>query len=115
MLGALLYLRFASLRNWLRMRLLRLKQPKYLVGAIVGAAYFWFFFFRRVFVFGGNTTGPGPRRALQQAGRAMENAGLALPHDLAGVPLAIGALALLLIVTLAWIFSLERASLGFTE
>lgn len=44
MLGALLYLRLTSLRNLLRVRLLRLKQPKYLVGAIVGAAYFWFFF-----------------------------------------------------------------------
>jgi len=50
MLGALLYLRLTSLRNLLRMRLLRLKQPKYLVGAIVGAAYFWFFFLRRAFI-----------------------------------------------------------------
>jgi hypothetical protein len=38
MLSALLYLRFTSLKNWLRMRLLRLRQPKYLMGAIVGVA-----------------------------------------------------------------------------
>jgi len=44
---ALLYLRLTSLRNGLLGRLRRLRQPKYLVGAIAGALYFWFFFFRR--------------------------------------------------------------------
>ena len=115
MFSALLYLRFTSLRNWLRMRLLRLKQPKYLVGAIVGAAYFWFFFFRRTPFAGGAPGNAARQRALHQAEQAMQTAGVTLPHDLGGVPVAIGALALLVIVTLAWIFSLERASLGFTE
>ena len=115
MLSALLYLRLTSLRNWLRMRLQRLKQPKYLAGAIVGAAYLWFFFFRRSFVATGVPTNAARQRALQQAGLAMQNAGVALPHDLGGVPLAIGALVLLVFVTLAWVSSLERASLGFTE
>jgi ABC-2 type transport system permease protein len=40
MLNALLYLRVMSVQNWLRSRLRRLRQPKYLVGAIVGCAYF---------------------------------------------------------------------------
>ena len=115
MLSALLYLRLTSLRNWLRMRLRRLKQPKYLAGAIVGAAYLWFFFFRRSFGAGGAPTSAARQRALQQAGQAMQTAGVALPHDLGGLPLAIGALVLLVLVTLAWVFSLERASLGFTE
>jgi hypothetical protein len=48
MLGALLYLRLTSLKNWVRSRALRLRQPKYLIGAIVGAAYFWFFFIRHL-------------------------------------------------------------------
>src|SRR5476649_2640956 len=114
MLSALLYLRFTSLKNWLRMRLQRLKQPKYLVGAIVGVAYFWFFFFRRSFVV--TPAGSGARRqALQQAATAMQTAGVAMPDNLAGVGLAIGAVALLVLATLAWVFSLERASLGFTE
>jgi len=47
MLGALLYLRLTSLRNLLIFRLRRLKQPKYLVGAVVAGLYLYFFFFRR--------------------------------------------------------------------
>ncbi len=46
-LGALLYLRVTSLRNAIASRLRRLKQPKYLVGAVVGVAYFYFVVFRR--------------------------------------------------------------------
>ena len=45
----------------------------------------------------------------------MQNAGIAPPDNLVGLGLAIGAAALLVIVTLTWIFSVERASLGFTE
>ncbi len=48
MIRALLYLRGMSAKNWARQRIKRLRQPKYLLGAIVGAAYFWFFFLRRV-------------------------------------------------------------------
>lgn len=114
MLSALLYLRLTSLRNWLRMRLQRLRQPKYLAGAVVGAAYFWFFFFRHS-LGGDAATRIAQRRALHQAGQALQNAGVALPTDLGGVPLAIAALGLLVGVTLVWIFSLERASLGFSE
>lgn len=44
---ALLYLRLMSLWNLIRSRARRLRQPKYLIGAIAGAAYFWFFFFRK--------------------------------------------------------------------
>ena len=46
MLSALLYLRLMSARNWLVARIRRLRQPKYLFGALVGCAYFYFFFFR---------------------------------------------------------------------
>lgn len=44
---ALLYLRLMSLRNAVGHQVRRLRQPKYLIGAIAGAAYFWFFFFRQ--------------------------------------------------------------------
>ena len=40
---ALLYLRLVSLRNWLAAAAARLRQPKYLAGALVGAAYLYFF------------------------------------------------------------------------
>jgi len=114
MLSALLYLRFTSLKNLLRMRLLRLKQPKYLVGAIVGGAYVWFFFLRRTFM--PPTTGGGnSQRALRSATQAMQHAGVAAPDNLLGIGLAVGAVALLVFVTLLWVFSVERASLGFTE
>jgi ABC-2 type transport system permease protein len=42
MIGALLYLRFTSLLNLVVHRIRRLRQPKYLVGAAVAAAYFYF-------------------------------------------------------------------------
>jgi len=48
LLQALAYLRGTSLVNMLRGRLRRLRQPKYLFGAIAGAFYFWFFFLRHL-------------------------------------------------------------------
>lgn len=53
LLRALLFLRLTSLRNAVTNRVRRLKQPKYLVGALAGAAYFWFFFFRHLQGHGG--------------------------------------------------------------
>ena len=52
-LRALLYLRLTTLRNMLLGTLRRLRQPKYLAGALAGAAYFWFFFFRHTHRGGG--------------------------------------------------------------
>ena len=46
--GAFVYLQATSLYNTLRQRLLRLRQPKYLVGAVVGGAYLYFFLFHRM-------------------------------------------------------------------
>ena len=41
MISALLYLQFHSIKNRTVMRLRRLKQPKYLLGGIVGGLYFY--------------------------------------------------------------------------
>ncbi len=49
MIAALFYLQYHSFRNRLVRRFKRLKQPKYLVGAIVGGLYFYFYFFRYLF------------------------------------------------------------------
>ena len=46
-LGASLYIIVCSARNRLRVRLRRLREPRYLIGAIVGAAYLYFSFFAR--------------------------------------------------------------------
>jgi hypothetical protein len=47
MFGASVYIIICSARNRLRVRLRRLREPRYLIGAIVGAAYSYFSFFAR--------------------------------------------------------------------
>src|SRR5580765_6454478 len=99
MIGALIYLQMQSVRNRLRMRLRRLKKPRYLAGAAVGAAYFYFFFFRGLF-----------------AGRSSTaTAADAAPPETLLLFELIGALALFLMVLSAWIFPHERAALLFSE
>ncbi len=102
MLGALLYLRLTSLRNLLRVRLQRLKQPKYLFGAIVGAAYFWFFFLRRALL--PPTGGPG-LRAVSPELQAMPMMIIAIPVVILGLKRVIEA----------WIAPDDKPGLAFTE
>jgi ABC-2 type transport system permease protein len=99
MIAALLYLQYHTVRNRLVSRFKRLKQPKYLIGAIVGGLYFYFYFFRYLF------RGVG--------GRPGVNLNFSLEH-LQLFELG-GALALFVIVLLAWIVPHERAVLTFTE
>jgi ABC-2 type transport system permease protein len=47
MVGAFLYLTACSFRNRLRRRLKRLREPRYVVGLIVGLLYMYFMVFRR--------------------------------------------------------------------
>lgn len=101
MIAALCYLQYHSTRNRLVTRFKRLKQPKYLVGAIVGGLYFYFYFFRYLLHGYGNG-----RQASVSPVVASDN--LFLFESLA-------ALGLLVIVLLAWIFPRERAALTFTE
>src|SRR5436309_10804714 len=99
MLSALLYLQYHTLKNRSVMRLKRLKQPKYLLGGIVGGLYFYFYFFRYFFGV------PGKRAGLASA---------AAPADLALYE-SLGALLLLALVLLAWLVPNKRAALAFTE
>ncbi len=112
MLGALLYLRLTSFRNGLLSRLRRLRQPKYLIGAIVGFAYLWFFFFRPMGAVGAPRHSPGEALALAEAATGTA---VLLPADWVPLSTAIGALALLVFFTLMWVIPTERAALGFTE
>ena len=48
MLGASLYIIVCSARNRLRVRLRRLKEPRYLIGAVAALAYFYFTIFARM-------------------------------------------------------------------
>ncbi len=111
MLGALLYLRVTSLRNQVVSRAKRLRQPKYLLGALVGAAYFYVLFFRN---FGSSSGSRGtPPGATTHAFTALPT-----PEALAQtLPLiaAVGALLLLGIVILAWVLPSNTPGLRFTE
>ena len=99
MISALFYLQYHSIKNRTVMRIKRLKQPKYLVGGIVGGLYFYWYFFR---TFLGTPRG----------GRAFT-----LMPSLTDAALyeSIGALFLLVILLMAWIIPHQRAALTFTE
>ncbi len=98
---ALLYLHFTTLRNALGQRVRRLRQPKYLFGALAGLGYFWLFVFRHLF------------RA--QAGRPAELAAVDAAGHLSPLLAQLAGLALFVIVALAWLIPSRRAALSFSE
>jgi hypothetical protein len=100
---ALLYLLTHSFWNSIVVRAKRLRQPKYLIGAIIGSAYFYLYFYR--FLFRGDFRGapqslnPSPTFALSD-------------------DLRINLAALVLFaafVIFGWIVPSSRAALHFTE
>ncbi|MEI7821559.1 MAG: putative ABC exporter domain-containing protein [Verrucomicrobiota bacterium] len=95
-MNALGYLVTRSFVNGVLFRLRRLRQPKYLLGAILGAAYFYFYFGRFL--------------AVSRMPWGAES-GPASPHGL-----EIGA-AILFVATivLSWILPASRAAIAFTE
>lgn len=95
--GALFYLRSRSLANALVSRIKRLRQPKYLLGGIIGVAYVYFAFFRRV---------------QMNGSRSAANA---VPLELVPAIATLGAILLLVFVVLCWVWRRERASLNFSE
>jgi hypothetical protein len=95
MIGALLYYQYHSWWNRLATRLRRLRQPKYLFGAIVGGLYFYFYIFRGL--------GRGARGATPLAPGASE-----LRQTLA-------ALGFMVMLLLAWVLPHARAALTFSE
>jgi hypothetical protein len=98
-ISALFYLQFHSIRNRLWMRVRRLKKPKYLVAAIVGGLYFYFYFFRWLYLGRGGAKTIGPASAGD----------MALTYE------AVGAFALFVLVLLNWVIPKERAALIFSE
>ncbi len=96
MFSALLYLQWNTLRNRLARQVQRLRQPKYLFTSIVGAGYFYLYFFRPFShgpAGGFGATSDEDRRLYEMLGAAM----------------------LCLFVLSAWIFPRKRTSLAFTE
>jgi hypothetical protein len=96
--GALFYYQFHSLKNRLLTRVKRLRQPKYLVGAVVGALYFYYYFFRGLARGRSGGGPPGPFFAQHQ--------------DLIE---SVTALGLMVMMLLAWVLPHSRAALAFTE
>ena len=95
-MNALGYLVTRSFVNGVLFRLRRLRQPRYLLGAILGGAYFYFYFGTIV---GGMRSPIGPR-SLSGAAFSVE----------------IGSAILFLVtVVLSWILPASRAAIGFTE
>lgn len=88
---ALLYLRLVSLRNFWTAQARRLRQPKYLLGTLFVAAYFWFFVFRHV------------------------NGRLGAEIDPGGISGIFGAVFLTAILASMWTFQSDRPGLRFTE
>ncbi|HEY4299566.1 MAG TPA: putative ABC exporter domain-containing protein [Candidatus Didemnitutus sp.] len=95
MTRALFYLYLTSTRNALAERVRRLRQPKYLVGAIVGGLYFYFFMFR------------GFSRGLRAS--SSPGAGSLAAFE------PIATAVLFIIVALSWLLSNRRAALQFSE
>jgi ABC-2 type transport system permease protein len=92
---AFLFLLSRSFANRTKARLKRLKQPKYLIGAIFGLIYIYAYFFQFLFSFG--------RQGGNQFGAATSVIG------------SIAAIVLFVLVLSAWIFPRERAALVFSE
>ena len=103
MTGAFIFLIWHSWKNRMAVRIRRLRQPKYLVGLIVGLLYFVFIFGNR-FLFG--TAG--------RHGNEHPAATMITPEN-AGLFEALGALLLLVMVVITWIFPHDRAALLFSE
>lgn len=102
MISALFYLQFHTVKNRLVLRFKRLKQPKYLIGAIVGGLYFYWYFFRVLFV---------PRGSWHQGPAQAPS----LPPLEPVLYESLGALLLFVIMFLAWFVPHKRAALAFSE
>ena len=103
--NACLYQQVFSIYNAVRQRVLRLKQPKYLAGAVAGVAYFYFFVFRHALQERAQRNGPGLADAVGWL------------HDPAIASLVLGGAALVLLVVLlvAWLLPGDRSALSFSE
>jgi hypothetical protein len=92
---ALFYLYTRSLAGSLRQRARRLRQPKYLFGALFGAVYFYGYFFRFLF---------------------LRNRGASIASEPSALGENIGALMLFgAVLFFAWIIPGKRTALGFSE
>jgi ABC-2 type transport system permease protein len=91
---AVTFLWWASLRNRVRKQVLRLRQPKYLLGLLVGGAYLYFIVVRRL-------NFRGPAEVMPPSARVVAELGMA------GM--------LMMTLAAAWALGPDRPALTFTE
>src|SRR5262245_39854028 len=103
-LHASAYIVFCGAKNRLRLRLRRLREPRYLIGAIAGIAYLYFTVWARLGV-------RRPRRRPTAAGPFSVDANSAVQAMAA----SIGGVGLLFTAALAWVFPPASALLAFTQ
>ena len=99
MLRASLYLIVCSARNRVRVRLRRLREPRYLIGGLVGSAYLYFAVFNR------------GARGSRPSGRGL--AGLAAAWQATGSSL--GGLAVFAMAALVWLLPAKSSLLEFSR
>jgi hypothetical protein len=106
-IAASFYLIGCSMRNRIVRRLRRLREPRYLLGAIVGVTYFYFAVFARLF--------GSQSRAMRRRGRDLPAAeDLVLPALYASGP-ALAGIALFAVTAVCWILPLDATMLDFSE
>ncbi len=102
--SALFYLWSRSTLNMVRVRLRRLREPKYLLGASIALAYFSFVLI-----------GPLRTRAAREARRAATDASDLAPETAALVFTSMATFFLLGAFLVLWLWRRARTSLAFTE
>jgi ABC-2 type transport system permease protein len=107
MFFASVYIIVCSARNRLRMRLRRLRQPRYLVGAIAGAVYLYFSVFARM-------RSASRTSALRRGRRAPAVAPEALRALYASGPALVGVF-LLVTTIVGWLMPFDSGLLDFSE
>jgi hypothetical protein len=106
MWSASLYIIVCSARNRIRSRLVRLREPRYLVGAIVAVAYLYFSVFARIW-------GSKRSAARRRGGTAPAQTQL-LSAVGSSVPTVVGV-GLLALTTASWVLPVDSGLLDFSE
>ncbi|HEX9460322.1 MAG TPA: putative ABC exporter domain-containing protein [Thermoanaerobaculia bacterium] len=96
MISTFLTVAFLTLKNRIMQRLRRLRQPRYLIGAIAGGIYFWFLIFRRA-------AGASNGRVILKT------------MSITPIIVDVASVVLLLLMILAWALPADSGGLDFSE
>jgi hypothetical protein len=102
MLNASVYIIWCTSRNRMRRRIRRLREPRYLFGAIAGIAYLYFSFFARL-------------RASRASGNRRRATPAALLPALGASGPALAGLLLLVVAAASWVFPINSGLLDFSK